>query len=151
MSGSLPDRSPTTKTRSIQWTHALWKTAEKRGDGIADDGNRGGLCGPTKRAEAGIEIPCEADRQDLEARADADDANEAEVTAQLAAHRTPPPPGPPWRMAGPTGTLVVIDTESELKTFVETLAGDPDVNLLNFRSMLGILQREAPPCAEACV
>ena len=71
--------------------------------------------------------------------------NEAEVTAQLAAHRTPPPPGPPWKIAGPTGTLVVIDTESELKTFVETLAGDPDVNLLNFRSMLGILQREAPP------
>ena len=71
--------------------------------------------------------------------------NEAEVTAQLAAHRMPPPPGPPWKIAGPTGTLLVIDTESELKTFVETLEGDPDVNILNFRSMLGILQREAPP------
>ena len=51
----------------------------------------------------------------------------------------------PWKIAGPTGTLLVIDTESELKTFVETLEGDPDVNILNFRSMLGILQREAPP------
>ena len=51
----------------------------------------------------------------------------------------------PWKIAGPTGTLLVIDTESELKTLeLKTLEGDPDVNILNFRSMLGILQREAP-------
>ena len=36
----------------------------------------------------------------------------------------------------------MIDTESELKTFVETLAGDPHVNLLNVRSMLGILREK---------
>ena len=67
--------------------------------------------------------------------------NEAEVTAQLAAHRTPPPPGPPWKIAGPTGTLAVIDTESVLKTFVETLAGDPHVNPLNVRRVVPRLVR----------
>ena len=42
-------------------------------------------------------------------------------------------------MVGPAGTLVVIDTKSDLKAFVgETLVGDVHINLFNVHCMLGI-------------
>ena len=48
-------------------------------------------------------------------------------------------------MVGPAGTLVVIDTKSDLKAFVgETLVGDVHINLFNVHCMLGILKEASP-------